>query len=441
MQPPSSALISTASVRLGVTLTDVRYHDARLPSGVRIVFVDVPALFDREFVYGEGGGDYPDNATRFALLSAAALDFAEKDPAKRPFDIVHAHDWQTGLLPVMVQSDQARWPLLGRAAFVFTIHNLAYQGLYPRDIVPTLGLPWSAFTLDTGEFWGKFSFLKAGLTYSDFLTTVSPSYARETQTADFGCGLEGVLAARSSRYVGILNGIDTETWNPRTDPLLPANFDATDLAGKRRCKRALLESFGLPIGDDALARPLVGLVSRLVGQKGIDLVMDASAELVALDATWVFVGRGEPRFETALRQLAARHPTRVGVLIGFDERLAHLVEAGADMFLMPSRFEPCGLNQMYSLRYGTVPIVHAVGGLDDTIQPYTARAQRANGFKFNEPTAEALVRTVRQATRLFQDRSAWLPLMRRGMMLDHSWQTSAREYVKVYRRARDLTAV
>ncbi len=440
VQPPASAAVTTASVRLGTTSTLVTYHDARLPSGVRIVFVDVPALFDREAFYGTAAGDYPDNGIRFGVLSAAALDFAERDEARRPFDIVHAHDWQAGLLAVMARGDTGRWPRLGRAAFVFTIHNLAYQGLFPRDVVPALGLPWSAFTLDTGEFWGKFSFLKAGLTYSDFLTTVSPSYARETQTEAFGSGLEGVLSARSARYVGILNGIDTDAWNPRTDPLLPAHFDVTDLLGKRRCKRALLERFGLPVGDDALARPLVGLVSRLVEQKGIDLVADASAELIALDASWIFVGRGEARFESFLRDLAAKHPARVGVLIGFDEGLAHLVEAGADMFLMPSRFEPCGLNQMYSLRYGTVPIVHAVGGLDDTIQPYTARAQRANGFKFNEPTADALVRTVRQATRLFQDRIAWLPLMRRGMMLDHSWQTSAREYVKVYRRARDVAA-
>jgi starch synthase len=440
VQPPDGGVVSTRSVRLGGSYLEVSFHEAQLASGVRTVFVDIPSLFDRDGFYGDARGDFADNAMRFGYFSAAALDFAERDEVRRPFDVVHAHDWQAGLLALMARGDPARWPRLSRAAYVFTIHNLAYQGLFPRDVVPALGLPWSAFTVDTGEFWGKFSFLKTGLTSADFLTTVSQTYARETQTPEFGSGMQGVLSARASRYVGILNGIDTEAWNPATDPFLPAHFDVTNLQGKRLCKRALLERFGLPVGDDALARPLVGLVSRLVEQKGIDLVADASAELVALDASWVFVGRGEPRFEKFLKELAARHPARVGVLIGFDEAVAHQVEAGADIFLMPSRFEPCGLNQMYSLRYGTVPIVHAVGGLEDTIQPYTARAQRANGFKFAEPTVDALVKTVRQATRLYRSRDAWLPLMRRGMTIDHSWQTSAKEYVKVYRRAREQAA-
>jgi starch synthase len=298
-------------------------------------------------------------------------------------------------------------------------------------------LPWEVFGVDGGEFWGQLSFLKTGVQFSDVVTTVSPSYARETRQTEFGCGLEGVLSARGDRYLGILNGIDTDVWNPAADPRLPEPYDAAHLAGKRACKRALLERFRLPVGDDALDRPLVGMVSRLVDQKGLDLIAEGRADLVSLDASWVFVGTGDARHEAMLRGLAAEHPTRVGAFIGFDEALAHLVEAGSDVFLMPSRFEPCGLNQMYSLRYGTVPIVRAVGGLDDTVQPYTARARKATGFKFPEATADALVRTVRHAIRLFHDdRETWARLQQNGMAEDHGWATPAKEYVKVYRRAR-----
>jgi starch synthase len=422
-------------VRSGLS-HDVRICSLQLAPRRTLLTLDVPELFNRDGLYGAGGGDYPDNADRFATLCTAALDLAEEASDLELPDIVHAHDWQAGLAPLLLEVDPARYRRLSQAGRVFTIHNLAYQGLFPAHVVPALGLPWDAFTMDTGEFWGKFSFLKAGITASDYITTVSPTYARETQTAAFGAGMEGVLSARADRYVGILNGIDTDVWNPETDPLLPAHFDAGRLEGKLACKRALLERFNLSVGDDALERPLIGMVSRLVEQKGLDLLEEAAGPLAALDATWVIVGTGEPRFETMLRAWAARYPTRIGVFIGFDEGLAHLVEAGADLFLMPSRFEPCGLNQMYSLRYGTVPVVHAVGGLDDTIQPYTARARHANGFKFREPTADALVRTLRQATRVYLDKPAWLRLVREGMAADHSWRNSAREYGKVYRKAR-----
>jgi len=430
----------TTRITLGAFAHDVTFHLKTIDETRRVVFVDVPALFDRDGFYADRGVEYPDNAERFGMLTVAALEFAEHDRDAWPVDVVHAHDWQAGLAGALLSTAPHRFPRLAHAARVLTIHNLAYQGLFDRDVVPKLGLPWSVFQLESGEFWGRFGFLKTGVAYSDIITTVSPTYAHETQQAEFGAGMEGVLAARASRYVGILNGIDTDVWNPATDPLVPAHFSSVDLAGKARCKRALLERFSLPCGDDVMERPLVGLVSRLVEQKGLDLIERASADLAELDATWVFVGQGEPRFEAFLTAFAAKHPARVGVLIGFDESVAHLVEAGADIFLMPSQFEPCGLNQMYSLRYGTVPVVRAVGGLDDTIQPYTARARRANGFKFREATADALVRTVRQAVRLYHNKAAWVPLMRRGMAADHSWETAAREYGKVYKRAQDLAA-
>ncbi len=438
-------LPDASRVEIDVTLGAIGYrailHVIALSDRQRVVFVDVPALFDRPGLYGASGQDFADNADRFAVLAAAALDFATADTDWPPVDVIHAHDWQAGLAPVLARSHERYRSRLAHAALVVTIHNLAYQGTFERDVVPRLGLPWSVFRMETGEFWGRFSFLKAAVTAADVVTTVSPTYARETVTTAAGVGFEGVLASLGERYVGILNGIDTGVWNPATDPFLPARFDVDDLSGKPICKRALLEHFGLPVGDDALARPIVAMVGRLVSQKGLDLVRAAAARLTTLDATWVFVGTGDRTHEDFLRDLARRFPSRVGVHIGFDESLAHLTEAGADLFLMPSVFEPCGLNQMYSLRYGTVPVVTAVGGLDDTVQPYTTRARHANGFKFRDQTPAALVRTLRQALRLFRDKAIWTGLMTQGMRADHSWQTSAREYVKVYGRARQLAPV
>ena len=416
-------------------LVTVNCHVRSIADRERVVFVDAPAFFDRQGLYGEGGQDYPDNARRFDLLALAALEFAAVDDAWPVPDVMHAHDWQACTAALRLRLER-RWPRLAAAGIVLTIHNLAYQGVFPKEVVPALQLPWESFRMERGEFWGKFSFLKAGITSADYVTTVSPTYATETLTAASGAGLDGVLRSLGARYIGILNGIDTAVWNPATDPALPAHYTADDLTGKAVCKRELLSAFGLPRGDDAVGRPLVGMVSRLVQQKGLDLVQQASAELVQLDAAWVFLGSGEPQYERFLKGLASVHPTRVGVRIGFDERLAHLLEAGSDIFLMPSQFEPCGLNQMYSLRYGTVPIVRAVGGLHDTIQTYTARARNANGFKFLEGSGEVLAQVARRATRLYHNRPVWLQLIRNGMAADHSWAGPAREYVKVYRRAR-----
>ena len=401
------------------------------------MFVDVPEYYDRGGLYTERGTDYPDNAARFDMLAVAALDFALAETPD--IDVVHAHDWQASLALARLGTD-ARWAPLAGAGRVLTIHNLFYQGVFPREILPTLGLSWDLFRLDAGEFWGQFNFLKAGINAADFVTTVSPTYAKETLTPASGVGLDGVLRARGDRYVGILNGIDTGVWDPATDPYLPAHFSFDDMSGKAACKRALLAACGLPQGDDAMARPLIGLVSRLVAQKGLDQIQRAGRDLVSLDAGFVFVGEGDAKYEDALRRLAAAFPSRVAARIGFNESLAHLVEAGSDIFLMPSEFEPCGLNQMYSLRYGTVPIVRAVGGLHDTIQPYTARAQYANGFKFRDGTADALVRITQQAIRLYHNPAAWRKLVQNGMTADHSWRASALEYGKVYRRARAVGA-
>jgi len=424
--------------RQGAATRAIAWHVMSLSANRRVVFVEAPEWFERPGIYGEGGVDYADNAPRFDLLALAALEFAAlNNPGA--WHVVHAHDWQASLVLLRL-AIEPRWTMLAHAARVLTIHNLAYQGVFPRETVPALGLPWDAFRMERGEFWGRFSFLKSGITSADVATTVSPTYAEETRTKAHGQGLDGVLLALGDRYVGILNGIDTGVWDPATDPHLPAHFTVDDLTGKRECKRALLGAMGLPRGDDALDRPLIGMVSRLVAQKGLDLIDGASEALTALDANYVFLGTGDPVYEAKLRALAAAHPARVAVHIGFDERLAHLIEAGADIFLMPSQFEPCGLNQMYSLRYGTVPIVTAVGGLHDTIQPYTARARHANGFKFADQRPDALARVVQRAVRLYDDTPAWRTLMRNGMTADHSWRASAMEYGKVYRRARAVGA-
>ncbi|MDE3156961.1 MAG: glycogen synthase GlgA [Acidobacteriota bacterium] len=403
---------------------------------VHAVFVDCPELYARDGgLYGFGTDDYPDNARRFAFLARAALERSVRR-GERP-TVVHAHDWHAGLAPVYLRTIYARHPLLGGVPTVLTIHNLAYQGVFDAGWLPRLDLDWSLFTIDRLEYWGRISFLKAGVVFSDLVTTVSPTYAREIQTPAYGFGFEGILRTRRDDLVGILNGIDTERWNPAADPYLPAPYDATALDEKVASKCELLKAFDLAVDDTRLARPLVGMVTRLVEQKGFDLIADVSERLAAMDATFVLLGSGARWLEDRWLGIAQRYPDRFRVRIGFDERLSHLIEAGSDVFLMPSRFEPCGLNQLYSLRYGTIPIVHATGGLADTVIPYNPRTGRGTGFVFTDYTAEGLLGAVEAALRTFRDRRKWLELQARGMAEDHSWDASAAEYVKVYDRVVD----
>jgi starch synthase len=413
---------------------DVAYFEHPIAERTRTIFVDVPELYDRPGLYSAGDRDYPDNAVRFALLSRAALEFAARvDDAWRP-SLVHAHEWQAGLTPVYLRTFYARHPRLVGLPVVFTIHNLAFQGLFPGETMPTLDLGWELYRPEALEFWGRMSFLKGGVNFADRITTVSPRYAREIVTPELGFNFDGILLARQSVLSGILNGIDVETWNPETDVHLPAHFGPAALDGKRDVKRALLERLRLPSDDAALSRPVIGLVSRMTDQKGFDLLSAALQDLLALDVTLALLGSGEPRYERQWARLAAERPARVSAQIAFDESLAHLIVAGADIFLMPSRFEPCGLNQMYSLRYGTVPVVRATGGLADTVANYSGKTKKGTGFTFAEYTATALVRAVEQAIGVYkQDRQAWQDLQLAGMAEDHSWDVSAREYVKVYR--------
>jgi starch synthase len=423
---------SPVQVRVGAFSFEVGLFEAEFEPRARVFFADCPPLFSREGIYNEHNVDYADNALRFAVLTLAALEWAAAQPS--PPSLVHAHDWQTGLAPVYLRSRYADHPTLRRIPTVFTIHNIAYQGIFDKEWVPRLELGWERFTIDGFEFWDRLSFLKAGVRFSDRVTTVSPTYAEEIQRPEYGYGFDGVMHASRDRLIGILNGIDMSEWNPAADPHLPAPYGADDLSGKAQAKVALLERFRLPTDDTAVARPLIGMVSRMVEQKGLDLIEAARARMMALDATFVIVGTGEARYQNMWRRLAAQHPDRVGVHVGFDERRAHLVEAGSDIFLMPSRFEPCGLNQMYSLRYGTVPVVRAVGGLVDTVRPFNPRNGQGTGFLFSDYRPDAMLDALEQALAAYRRATSWKRLQIRGMRKDFSWDRSAEEYVKVYKR-------
>jgi starch synthase len=428
----AGTLVERFPVTLGGLTHDVGFYGAALGRNATAVLIDCPELYHRDELYGVGSLDYADNPRRFALLARAALEFAARQ-SRKP-DVVNAHDWQAGLAPVYLKTLYATHPVLAGTPSVFTIHNLAYQGLFPPDWLPRVDLPWTLFSIDQLEFWGRISFLKGGINDAELITTVSPRYAEEIQTRDVGSGFDGILRVRRGQLAGILNGINTDEWDPARDRFLPAPFDAKNLDGKAAAKAAVLREFGLAADSAAAARPLVGMISRMVDQKGLDLLADLLEELPRLDASFVVLGSGEQRYEQMWTQLAAAHPGRIGVHIGFNEGLAHLVEGGADMFLMPSRFEPCGLNQMYSLRYGTVPIVRGVGGLVDTV------ADGKTGFVFHDYSAPALLETLRRALAAFADPARWRALQRAGMAEDHSWDRSAQEYVKIYERAIAMTA-
>ena len=426
-------LAARFAVRVGGYTADVGFYEAPMASGARALLVDCPDLFDREALYGVDGNDYPDNALRFALLVRAALEFAARQ--ERPPSVVHAHDWQAGLAPVYLRTLYGSHPVLGATPSVLTVHNLAYQGLFDAAWLPRLDLPWNLFTIDALEFWDRLSLLKGGINAADLITTVSPQYAREVQTPELGFGFDGILRRRASVFVGILNGIDTDEWDPSRDRFLPTPYGVDDLSGKSVAKREVLARYGLPVDTAMMTRPLIGMISRMVDQKGFDLLAAVADRLPAVDASWVLLGTGEPRYQDLWSALAHRHPDRIGARIGFDEGLAHLIEGGADLFLMPSRFEPCGLNQMYSLRYGTVPVVHGVGGLLDTVRDDSPRAATPTGFVFREYSPDALMVALHRALTVFPDKPRWRALQVAGMRQDNSWDHSAREYVKIYERA------
>jgi len=329
-------------------------------------------------------------------------------------------------------------PALRKCGLVLTIHNIGYQGLFPAEILPLLMLPWDLFTISKMEFFGNVNFLKGGIAYSDFITTVSRKYSQEIQTTEYGFGLEGVLKARAQTVTGILNGVDYDAWNPETDKFVASHYSAEDLSGKQECKRDLLASMGLHNADPNL--PVIGIVSRFAAQKGFDLIGQVLDRLALEDVLLTVLGSGDKLYEEMFLRLGRQVPHKLAVKVAYDNALAHKIEAGADMFMMPSHYEPSGLNQLYSLKYGTVPIVRATGGLDDTIDPWDPRTKKGTGFKFIEYTGEALLRTIHQAMQLYRDQESWKKLMRNGMSKDFSWKVAAREYVRVYEKVRQLHA-
>lgn len=445
-QCPASIHCNPTGTTLTVPVADRRvtaqvYTAPLAGSNVRVLLIDQPAYFDRAALYTDGGEDYADNCERFAFFSRAVLE-AARVLQLHP-DIVHANDWQTGLIPALIDVECRGRPGFERTAAVFTIHNMAFQGQFWRWDMRLTGLDWKFFNWRQMEFWDHLNLLKTGIVFADMVTTVSPTYAREICTPDFGYGLQGVLSERGDRLVGILNGVDTADWNPQTDRHLPQNYSCSDWGpGKAACKRLLQSQLGLALRPDV---PLLGMITRLTAQKGLGLVSALSDELLSLDVQMVFLGTGEQRYEQQVLDLCRRSPDQVAAVLGFNEPLAHQIEAASDLFLMPSMFEPCGLNQMYSLLYGTAPIVHAVGGLADTIVD-ASDGERGNGFRFGPvytPHEPEFVRRgmgpfgeqVRRAVTLYHDRPAWRKLVQNGMSQDLSWRHSAEEYARVYNRA------
>ncbi len=403
-------------------------HATETEDGVPVYFFEREDLFDRPNLYRTAEGDYYDNLERFAFFSRAALLFARGTGIG--FDVIHCHDWQTGLVPAYLSTLFRTDPFFSSTVTLFTIHNVGYQGLFARDKLSVCGLPPETYHPEGLEYWGAISLLKAGIIYSDAVTTVSPTYSREIQTSEFGLGMEGILRNKSAALHGILNGADYSVWHPATDPHIASNYDSDHLSEKIVNKAALLKETGL---DSAfLERPVLGITTRLSHQKGCDLLIPILDALARMKVGLVILGEGEERYETGLREAAEKYRGTFSVTIGFDEALAHRIMAGVDLFLVPSLYEPCGLTQMYALKYGTVPVVRATGGLEDTIEDFDPQTETGNGFKFGPYDAKALLSSLQRAVDLWTDQETWEILMRNGMAADFSWKRSAERYLDLY---------
>jgi len=403
-------------------------HATETEDGVPVYLFEREDLFDRPNLYRTAEGDYYDNLERFAFFSRAALVFAKATGLA--FDVIHCHDWQTGLVSAYLRTQFQSDPAFSSTATLFTIHNIGYQGLFPEEKLFVCGLPPETFQPEGIEYWGAMSLLKAGIVYSDAITTVSPKYSLEIQTTEFGMGMEGILQKRSAVLHGILNGADYSVWNPTMDPHIASNYDSDHLSEKMVNKAVLLKETGLE--PALLERPVLGITTRLSNQKGCDLLIPILDKLAAMKIGMVILGEGEEQYETALSEAAVRYPGNLAVKIGFDEALAHRIMAGADIFLVPSLYEPCGLTQMYALKYGTVPVVRATGGLEDTIDEFDPRTKNGTGFKFGLYDSKAFLSAIQRAMDLWSDRETWEILMRNGMAADYSWDLSAERYLNLY---------
>jgi starch synthase len=401
----------------------------KLSKRVTVYFIESDAYFNRSSLYGNEGGDYPDNLQRFSFFSHEVLNLAKKIKF-RP-DIVHVNDWQTAVVPVLLKTKLASDPFFKKSKTLLTIHNLQYQGHFPERLFPELGFDRTLFSINGFEYYGKVNLLKAGILYADAVSTVSPTYAGEIQTAEYGYGLEGVVRQRRDRLRGILNGIDVQMWNPAKDRSLQKNYSSKEPAGKQACKAALQKRCGLEVRADI---PLFGMVTRLAGQKGIDILAQAASGFLSKKVQFVLLGDGDRIYERTFRNIGRRYSKNAAVYLGFNAAEAHGIYAGADFFLMPSLFEPCGLGQMISFRYGALPVARRTGGLSDTVVDIDLNPRKANGISFDEPTPEAFLTAVQRAIKLFGERKRFKALQRRVMALDFSWKRSAREYLKFYRQ-------
>ncbi len=413
----------------GQVLKDKVFY-SELEPNLSIYFIRKNEFFDRSMLYSTPEGDYFDNADRFIYFSRGILNLTKLIGFKP--DIIHCNDWQTSLVPSYLKSLYMYDPFFEGVRTILTIHNLAYQGVFPSEYMAVSGLPSEFYSLSGFEYYGKMNFLKGGIVFADIISTVSKKYASEIQTPEFGHGLEGILKERSGDVHGVLNGVDYREWNPETDSHIIVNYNEKDLSGKVKCKKDLIKVFKLKGSENT---PLVGIVSRLAAQKGFDILTEAVDKLVELGFLMVLLGTGDEIYEKEFKEIGKKHRGRVGVKIAFDNALAHKIEAGTDMFLMPSRYEPCGLNQMYSMKYGTIPVVRATGGLDDTIKEFDTKTGIGNGFKFAEYSSQALINKMKRALDVYRNQKLWLRLVMNSMKEDFSWQRSARTYEKIYQKA------
>ena len=400
---------------------------------IQVYFLDNESLFDRSGLYGNSDShkDYADNDKRFIFFCRGVLETLKR-LGWQP-DIIHCNDWQTGLIPAYLKTLYRSDPFFARVKTIFTVHNMAYQGSFPKSSFVKTHLPQEVFVPNGVEFYGNLNFLKAGLVYADVITTVSEKYAKEIQSSDeYGCGMSGVLQNRKSDLYGILNGIDYSIWNPEIDSLITQKYDARNLDGKYTDKVALLRKFRL---EPRESTPVIGCISRLAEQKGFDLIAQIADDFLKLDVQFILLGSGEKRYQELFEAIQKQYPQKVGVYLGFNNDLAHLIEAGSDMFLMPSRYEPCGLNQIYSLRYGTIPIVRATGGLDDTIEDYDPTTGNGTGFKFSHYDARELLKAIERTLTVFSNKPAWRKMMKQAMQKDFSWESSAKKYITLYKNA------
>ncbi len=402
-------------------------------SGIEVFFIENQKYFDRDQLYGDKFGDYPDNLERFAYFSKACLELAKKIYASggKP-DVIHCNDWQSSLIPVYLKTLYKDDPFFQNIKTVLTIHNLSYQGLFDKSQFPKSGLGQELFGIDGLEFYGKVNVLKGGILFSDLITTVSPTYSKEIQTQEFGCGLEGVLMRRSNDLYGIINGIDYDIWNPRTDKYIAKNYTADSVEDKYINKEDLQKTGKLKV-DKRI--PLIGIISRLADQKGLDLISAIIGDLLKSNIQFVLLGAGDNKYHVLFEKIAKLYPRKASINLKFDAVLAQKIYSGCDMFLMPSRFEPCGLGQMICLRYGTIPIVRSTGGLKDTIQDFNEKAMSGNGFAFSEYSSSELLKTVKRALSAYKDKGLWQKLVKKAMGYDFSWESSAKEYLDLYDKA------